>query len=230
MGKASCLAGHPRWLVNGLLPAVILLSLCLGTAGTADAWLAVKVGGQFAGSLGTSKDVEVLGITVPLAGDSEPVESGWSLAVEGDIPLGNHFAVGGGVQYMGNRALTGDRFSGSFSFLPVYGQAQALLTGKGSKFRPYVKVQLGYNWFFSTDAFDRTVSGAWEQLKDLVDSSTNGGLYWSAGLGTYLFKYLLVEVMYMECRGNYSFIDSSFVRADADGAYRSVAVYAGVHF
>ena len=225
--------GRRSGLLRIGVPLVVFLGLVLGSAGPAEAWLAVKVGGQFAGSLGASPDLDILGVKIPvpsILADAEAVEPGWSVAVEGDVPLGDHLALGGGVQYLGSRGLSNDLYPGYFSFLPVYGQAQLLLTGKGSKFRPYVKGQLGYNWFFVSDTFENTAEGNWDQLKNILENSSGGGIYWSAGLGAYIFKYVLLEVMYMECRGSLSLLDASLASLDIGGTYRNVAVYAGFHF
>ena len=209
-----------------LLPLVMILGLCLGTAGTAEAWVALKVGGQFAGSLGDSLDFS--NVSSAFTGDdSRSVKPGWSIAVEGDIPLGNHFAVGAGLQYLGNRGLSNDQYAGSFSFLPLYAQGQFLLRGKDAKLRPYVKGQLGYNWYFPSEAF-KTI--ARRDIREILDRSTGGGLYWSAGLGTYLFKYLLLELMYMECRGDYSVTGADNESVEVGGAYRSLAFFVGIHF
>ncbi len=197
-----------------LIPVVLMLSLCLGMAGKADAWVAAKIGGQFFGSMGTP--LSFSGLTPSLPG-GKPVSPGWSLAAEFDIPIGGHVALGGGVEYMFNRGI--ENQPGYFSFLPLYGQAQVLLFDKSHSFRPYIKGQLGYNFFFTSSTMD-------SNFISLLSTAQDGGLYWSAGLGSYVFKYLLVEAMYMEARANIG----GGLSGSYGTTYRSFNVYVGVHF
>jgi len=213
--------------LKGLLPMVVLLGLCLGSAGTADAWVAAKVGGQFAGSVGTSGSIDYLKSLPNLDWDSWASDPSWSVAVEGDFPLGDHFSVGGGLEYMGGRSFSGV-LPGYISMLPLYAKGRAILTGKDSMFRPYILGQIGYSWNFLSSSLENTLKAIEGQLKSITDSSTDGGLYWSAGLGAYLFKFVMVELTYMECRG--SFTANSVQGAHTDLTYRAVGFYAGVHF
>ena len=216
-----------------LVPMVLMLGLCLGLAGTAHAWVSVKVGGQFVGSASSHPEADVLGVSLPVGdlGATQDIQPGWSIAGEMDIPIGDHVAVGAGVQYLFERGYESDAIPGYFSFLPVYGQAQAILTGRESNFRPYIKGQVGYNWFFWSDAMEGSVRSTWDSfVSNVTGSSKGGGLYWSAGLGAYIFKYALVEVMYMSCQSNYTVVDSSLATLSVGHTYRSLAVFVGFHF
>ncbi len=207
-----------------LVPVVLMLGLCLGMAGEADAWVAAKAGGQFFGSMGTPLSINSGSLVLP---GGKPVSPGYSLAVELDIPIGGHLALGGGVQYLVGRGIKD--LPGYFSFLPLYGQAQVLRFGKDHSFRPYIKGQVGYNFFFTSSNLDNNFSSL-SSLASFLDTAMNGGLYWSAGIGTYIFKYVLVEVMYMENRANVSGNILGVISTDYGTTYRSLNVYAGIHF
>lgn len=115
------------------------------------------------------------------------VKVSMTLSAEARFQLSEYFSVGGGLEYLIPRTTTDklskhdiDAYYGNkdFYFAPVYATVILYPLGNFGEYKPYIKVDGGYNVLFG--------------ITDGKDSS--GGLYVGGAIGFELFERYILEV------------------------------------
>lgn len=112
------------------------------------------------------------------------VEPSVAVAVDVKYPVSNYFSFGAGLEFLNSRTVS-DKLSGSyflnkdFSFLPAYLTVYFYPFGNSGEYKPYLRVDGGYN------------------LNFVIDKANNSsaGIYVSGGIGFELFDRYIMEVV-----------------------------------
>ena len=127
------------------------------------------------------------------ASNSYSTEAGYGAALEYLQKLTDDFTFGVGLEYQLSRKMDSPSKQGQFSFLPVYATAQYKLLD-AVMFKPYVKLNLGYNMKYTGD----------DNFKFNGIATLNPTLYYAVGIGTDLGECLIAEVMYSVYYGQHT--------------------------
>lgn len=111
------------------------------------------------------------------------VKTSMTIGAEARFPLSDYFSVGCGLEYLLTRTtsakLKGEYYSNKdFYFLPAYVTILWYPLGNYGEYKPYLKLDGGYNLVFGID--------------DAKDSSS--GLYIGGAIGFELFERFILEV------------------------------------
>lgn len=132
-----------------------------------------------------------------------------SVGVEGRYAINDYLSLGAGFEYLLQRAVS-NKISGyyankNFNFIPVYISVLFYPFGNFPNYKPYLKVDGGYNAAFMID--------------DSVDSSS--GLYAAASLGFEIVEKYVLEI----CASRYEAKDNG-----ENLTYKNISFKAGYKF
>ena len=149
------------------------------------------------------------------------VKVSMTIGAEARFPISNYFSVGGGVEYLIPRTTSSKDFliarsappeyekgyysNKDFYFLPAYITILLYPLGNFGEYKPYLKLDCGYNLFFGVD--------------DAKGSS--GGLYIGGAIGFELFEKFILEI----ATSRYEAKDN-----DTDITYKKICFKAGYKF
>lgn len=127
------------------------------------------------------------------ASNSYTTEAGYGAAVDYLQKLTDSFTFGVGLEYQLLRKIDSTAGQGRFSFLPIYATAQYKLLD-AEIFKPYIKVNLGYNTMYSGD----------NGFKFDGMAKLNPTLYYAVGVGTDIGENWIAEAMYSVYYGQHT--------------------------
>lgn len=138
------------------------------------------------------------------------VKVSMTVGAEARFPISNYFSVGGGLEYLIPRTtsskLKGEYYSNKdFYFLPAYVTVLLYPLGNYGEYKPYLKLDGGYNLAFGIDDA----------------KSSSGGLYISGAIGFELFEKFILEI----ATSRYEAKDN-----DTDITYKKICFKAGYKF
>ena len=138
------------------------------------------------------------------------VKTSMAIGAEARFPLSDYFSVGCGFEYLIPRTtstkLKGEYYSNKdFYFAPAYATILLYPLGNYGEYKPYLKLDGGYNLAFGID--------------DAIDSSS--GLYVSGAIGFELFEKFILEI----ATARYEAKDN-----DTDITYKKIAFKFGYKF
>ena len=110
------------------------------------------------------------------------VETGIGIGAEARYPINDYFSLGVGLEYLLQRTISdklNEHYSNkNFSFAPAYVSILFYPFGNFANYKPYLKIDGGYNLAFMID--------------DAKDSSS--GLYVAGAIGFELFEKYIMEI------------------------------------
>jgi hypothetical protein len=134
--------------------------------------------------------------------DYEVKPCGLSVGVEGRYKISDYFSVLAGLDYLPERSIKTLTDSGivgyysdkKFSVIPAYIGFMAYPLGNLGEYKPYFKLDVGYNLGFTID--------------DAINSST--GMYYAFGFGFELYEKYIAEISSAYCFATDNGIDVSY--------------------
>jgi hypothetical protein len=171
-----------------------------------------------AGMIVTNLSLDGEGVINATDAYNTTVSPGVGIAAEylGGMQGINNMKVGLGSEYLFPRAVTAGGYTG---FMPVYVTGQYAFCSTGS-WKPYVKVNLGYDLVFNGDS----------AFKFNNSAVLNGGIYYAAGLGSNICKDTIAELMYSTYVGSWSSVTPSAGTLIANDTYTVLGLKIGYCF
>ena len=146
---------------------------------------------------------------------SYTVDSGMSMAFEGQWPLGDNLDAGGGIGFMTYRQLTDYPGVGSFSFMPIYLKMRLHPKIDPQGMTPYLNAEVGFS-IFNADS-TMTLNG--------YLTPTAGG-HFGFGGGVQFSKDFIAELMFTYDSGSLDYNGSSVM----DVGYSKMTLSVGALF
>lgn len=147
--------------------------------------------------------------------NSYTVDSGMSMAIEGQWPLGDNVDAGGGIGFMTYRQLTNYPGAGSMSFMPLYLKMRLHPKIDPQGATPYLNVELGLS-VFNADS----------TLTNNGYLTPTGGGHFGFGGGVQFSKDFLAELMFTYDSGSLDYGGSSVI----DVGYSKMTLSIGAIF
>lgn len=134
--------------------------------------------------------------------DYEVKPCGLSVGVEGRYQISDYFSVLAGLDYLPERSIKTLTDNGTigyysdkkFSVIPAYIGIMAYPLGNLGEYKPYLKLDVGYNLGFTID--------------NAINSST--GMYYAFGFGFELYEKYIAEISSAYCFASDNGIDVSY--------------------